>query len=195
MPSTPTYALPYPSLSDAPNGPAQLQSLATATETAIGTLATAYNSLAPKLGEVVAPTMIATSSSSANSATLVVTNVIAQFTPVASGARYRFKVNGLYQCDAASNTCGFYVVWKHGSSIAITDPIVYKTLDRSHPNGTGINHIDLEGEFVSTATTQITVGVCVAMPNLSGSDPGPVRMYATATGGAFGSWVSVDRIG
>lgn len=35
MPSTPVYALPYPALSDPPNGPAQIGSLATATETAL----------------------------------------------------------------------------------------------------------------------------------------------------------------
>lgn len=38
MPATPKYALPYPTLDDPPNGPAQLQSLAQATENAIPTL-------------------------------------------------------------------------------------------------------------------------------------------------------------
>lgn len=35
MPNTPVLTLPYPALSDQPNGPSQLQALATATETAI----------------------------------------------------------------------------------------------------------------------------------------------------------------
>lgn len=39
MPLTPIYSLPYPALSDAPDGPAQMQSLANATETAIKTQA------------------------------------------------------------------------------------------------------------------------------------------------------------
>lgn len=32
MPTTPTYGLPYPALSDAPNGPSQIQALATEVE-------------------------------------------------------------------------------------------------------------------------------------------------------------------
>lgn len=40
MPNTPVYALPYPALSDTPNGPAQIGALATATETAIGGVST-----------------------------------------------------------------------------------------------------------------------------------------------------------
>lgn len=36
MPTTTKYALPYPSSSDAPNGPVQLQGLAQATEAALG---------------------------------------------------------------------------------------------------------------------------------------------------------------
>ncbi|TKG58107.1 hypothetical protein [Prauserella endophytica] len=39
MPHTPIWTLPYPALSDPPNGPAQLQELAEATETALDTLA------------------------------------------------------------------------------------------------------------------------------------------------------------
>lgn len=35
MPTTPTYGFPYPSLTDPPNGPAQLESLADAVETAL----------------------------------------------------------------------------------------------------------------------------------------------------------------
>lgn len=35
MPSTPTYGIPYPSLSDPPNGPAQMQALALEVETEI----------------------------------------------------------------------------------------------------------------------------------------------------------------
>lgn len=38
MPSTPVYALPYPALSDPPNGPAQVGSLATATEAGLTTV-------------------------------------------------------------------------------------------------------------------------------------------------------------
>jgi hypothetical protein len=44
VPSTPKYSLPYPALADSPNGAAQIQSLATATETAIGGLDTKMGS-------------------------------------------------------------------------------------------------------------------------------------------------------
>lgn len=40
MGTTPVYALPYPALTDAPNGPAQLQSLATAVETQLSRIDT-----------------------------------------------------------------------------------------------------------------------------------------------------------
>lgn len=40
MPSTPIFLLPYPILTDAPNGPAQIQALANATETALSGLVT-----------------------------------------------------------------------------------------------------------------------------------------------------------
>lgn len=35
MPGTPNYALPYPAITDPPNGPAQMQALANATDTAL----------------------------------------------------------------------------------------------------------------------------------------------------------------
>lgn len=38
MPTTPTYAFPYPALSDPPNGPSQIQALATAVENKIVTM-------------------------------------------------------------------------------------------------------------------------------------------------------------
>lgn len=37
MPTTPTYSLPYPALSDPPNGPGAFEALAEATETALDT--------------------------------------------------------------------------------------------------------------------------------------------------------------
>lgn len=38
MPNTPIYSFPYPALSDAPNGPSQMQALATAVENTVNTL-------------------------------------------------------------------------------------------------------------------------------------------------------------
>lgn len=45
MPTTPTYGLPYPALSDTPNGPSQIGSLATTLDTLFGTFATADTNL------------------------------------------------------------------------------------------------------------------------------------------------------
>ncbi|QWF81128.1 hypothetical protein [Amycolatopsis sp. CA-230715] len=43
MPNTPIFALPYPAQTDPPNGPGQIQALATATETALGTVKASPN--------------------------------------------------------------------------------------------------------------------------------------------------------
>lgn len=43
MPTTPTYALPWPALTDPPNAPADMQKLATATETAIKGVESAFS--------------------------------------------------------------------------------------------------------------------------------------------------------
>lgn len=45
MPTTPTYGLPYPALSDSPNGPSQIGSLATTLDTLFGTFAAADTAL------------------------------------------------------------------------------------------------------------------------------------------------------
>lgn len=45
MPTTPTYGLPYPALSDTPNGPTQIGSLATTLDTLFGTFASADTAL------------------------------------------------------------------------------------------------------------------------------------------------------
>jgi hypothetical protein len=67
MPTTPNYSIPYPALSDSPNGPSQLQSLATVTDTALQGLQTSITSLTAKVTPVCSVTR-ATTQSIANSA-------------------------------------------------------------------------------------------------------------------------------
>lgn len=58
MPTTPNYAFPYPNLSDAPNGPAALEDLASATDTALAAveLASIPKTLVNAKGDLIAAT-------------------------------------------------------------------------------------------------------------------------------------------
>lgn len=148
---------------------------------------------------VVPLTYITTASSAATTAAIVFTNVTATWTPARIGAKYRVYVEGIWVSDVVSTT-GFWMYWKHNGAPGTGDTQTRRHLQRSHADAGGVDALKLSsGEIVATALTPITCTLGLNLPDINGSDPGPVRMHAvTSTGtnaATFGSAVWVDRIG
>lgn len=181
MPVTPNFSLPYPSLTDAPNGPAQIKALADAVDAKFVTVDN------PKLGRV-ATNLITSNSATWSGATKVATNLQVTFTPVA-GAVYRAYATFHWQCAAASNQDAMGLVWKAGASIAGTDPIIGTASPRSHPNGTGINYAMCIGEFTAGAAAPHAVGVVGWKPT---GDTGASNLFANSTWAL--NQIYVDRV-
>jgi hypothetical protein len=147
---------------------------------------------------VVAPTRLTAVSSDATTAAIVFTNLTTTFTPARVGARYRLNMQIMWLADAVSTT-GFWVYWKHGGTPTTADNQANRTLMRSHADAGGVDNSFWSVDIVATALTNITATLGLNLPNISGSDPGPVRLHVVTSTGTnaaqFGSVYWVDRVG
>jgi hypothetical protein len=96
--STPNYALPYPSLTDSPNGAAQIQALAAAADTA---LATAVAALAAQIAAINQPSygIKATAAGLGNNTSMTPDASLAVSLNAGAGT---YKINGYIKYDAGS---------------------------------------------------------------------------------------------
>jgi len=106
MPTTSRYALRYPAGSDTPNGPAQIQALATDVETALGTIDDAGG----YVGETIRTTQIAGAG-----ATEVVLDTLT-FT-ANSARRYKVTATVSAQSGAADDSIVVRLRWKAGVTL------------------------------------------------------------------------------
>lgn len=96
MPTTPVYAIPYPSLTDAPNGAAQMQALAVAVEAALASLPQGFISTVDKT----LTTAIGTS----------MTDLIVLTFPVVAGRQYEIKGFGNGTQTTNTSTSRFQII-------------------------------------------------------------------------------------
>jgi hypothetical protein len=178
--ATANYAWPYGVGTDSPNGAAQVQAAMVAADATVKTIDNAVVALGAKLGEAFTPITVTANSSSANSATKVLTNLTAANFPTAIGGIYEIEADFNYQSDSGANTCAFGLMWQTGVGPLVpgTATMMKPKQDRSAPAGTGIDAMYIKGRFTAT-TTASTVGLVLWMPT---GDPGPVRVYAKNTG-------------
>lgn len=178
--ATVNYAWPYPTGPDSPNGAGQIQSAMVAADASLKTVDNAVVALGGKLGELFTPITVTANSSSANSATKVLTNLTALNAVTVIGGIYEIEADFCYQSDSGANTCAFGLMWQTGAGPLnpATATMMKPKQDRSAPAGTGIDAMYLKGRFTAT-TTASTVGLVLWMPT---GDPGPVRVYAKNTG-------------
>lgn len=108
--TTPFFGLPYPLLSDAPNGAGEMQSLASAVDTALETEVVAR--IAGGLGR------IASLSDTSGAGTMTSEVKIAQLTFAASASRrYRIDASGPLTNSGAGYACQLRIRWATGATV------------------------------------------------------------------------------
>lgn len=129
------------------------------------------------IGEMVADVSGTSDSSTWNSATKVLTNMVAAFTAPSSGIKY--VVHGLmnWSCAAASDQIALGLVWKQGT-VAATDTLFAASAPRSHPDATGFNCTPVYGTFTTLASGSHEVGVIGWMPT---GDTGVTKLEGDAS--------------
>ena len=163
MPVTPIYSLPFPSLSDSPNGPAQIQSLATATESAI-------NGVDNRVGSIEAayPRGRIASATSASTALSTSEAVVDIFTvALTSGRRYELTCN--YVFGTAATNYFFRMRYEAGSTAGLGGTIFH----RIAPNGAAGENtpVTLVGAFVAPSSGTFTVSITCFMGTATGNIP------------------------
>jgi hypothetical protein len=118
---------------------------------------------AAKIGEMVADVTATSDSSTWNSATKVLTNLVAAFTASASGIKYSVLAQLTFSCASASNTTALGLVWKQGT-VAATDTLFGACGPRTHPDATGFNTTVVHGTFTTLAAGAHEVAVIGWMP-------------------------------
>lgn len=174
--TTPIYAFPYPSLSDPPNGAAQVQALATALENKIVTMdsaLTAINSASSpyskgRVGGVAGNT-------DTPFTTTETVFISAQFTAV-SGRRYKFTADFVYYQSAGTAGTNMYQrvrVISGGTPTATGGTLVRTKLTNTPPSTlflgvpatlTGTWVAPSSGTFTASVTFKTSAGTC----NVSG---------------------------
>lgn len=151
---------------------------------------------------IIPPTRLTAVSSSATTAAIVFTNLVATWSSARVGARYRLNMKLMWLADAVSTT-GFWVYWKHnGLTPGTGDNQADRTLMRSHADAGGVDNNFWSVDIVATAAgagQDITARLGLNLPDISGSDPGPVRLHTVTSTGTnaaqFGTVYWVDRVG
>jgi hypothetical protein len=169
MPTTPIYAFPYPALSDSPDGPTQIQSLALALETKIAAMDAILNaqiatrfmgSAAPGADQVI------------GTAETIMTETVT-FNAV-SGRRYLIIHSDDYATASGSPTSQVFN-YRYAAGASLTTG---GTLIRSYPGPppSGAHQTDTRHTvFTAPSTGQFTVG-CGYLTNAGAT----VRHYANA---------------
>lgn len=142
MPTSPNYAFPYPALSDAPDGPAQLGALANAVDSELATqvnnltlsIASLANPPRAQLRQIVAQT-ITTSTWTALSFTAEDHDSHNGHDNVTNNTRYVAPINGVYELAGgvwfAANTTGVrFCRWTKDGTILV---------------GSGVEHMPVTG--------------------------------------------------
>lgn len=146
---------------------------------------------------VVPRVRLAAVSSDATTAAIVFTNLTTTFTPARVGAKYRLFMHLVWVADTVS-TVGMWVYWKHNGTPTTADNQGGRTLMRSHADAGGVDHKTWSVDMVATALTPITATLGINLPNIGGSDLGPVRLHSVSSTGTnaaqFGSEYWVDRV-
>lgn len=162
MPSTPTYAFPYPALTDSPNGPSQIQSLAVALESKIALMDAATNALA------VLPKGYVGSHKPTGTATSVGTTetVACVFTFNATAGR-RYKVS--WQADLSSTGtsttgAGFRLRAKNTASTTDVTGTIVSARDAVVSNAFN-TQAQAFGDFVASVTGTWTVVATIYATN------------------------------
>lgn len=164
MPSTPVYGLPYPALSDPPNGPSQIGSLATATETALTTVNANANTKAP--GHRLVANLQLTSDTGSVTATEVIL-MSTTFTSLGPSEIYRVEFQGaFYQGSSAVANVVIAYRWRTGNvTLVNTDALMgSSTMFTTAVNATPI---PFNGSFIVTGVPAgvATVGIGVRSSN------------------------------
>ena len=123
MPTTTNYAFPYPALSDAPNGPSQIGSLATAVDTQILTTTNAYIAADTALpqGKMIRRHRRTTSSTAASALTGVCTLAI----PVVSGRLYKVQVPQVHANSTVVNdVVTVSILFNLGGTVTTASPVL-----------------------------------------------------------------------
>lgn len=131
---------------------------------------------AAKIGEMVADVTATSDSSTWNSSTKVLTNLVAAFTAPDAGIKYAVLGVFSWSCAAASDMSAFGVVWKQGT-VAATDTIAGAHSDRSHPDATGFNVTPVYATFTTLAAGAHEVAVVGWMPT---GDTGVTKLEGDA---------------
>lgn len=146
---------------------------------------------------VVPTTRLTAVSADATTAAITFTNLSVTWTPARIGARYRLGMHLMWVADTVSTT-GFWVYWKHNGTPTTADNQGGRTLMRSHADAGGVDHKFWTVPITATALTPITALLGINLPNIGGSDVGPVRLHSVSSTGTnaaqFGSEYWVDRI-
>lgn len=122
MPNTPVYALPYPALSDPPNGPAQIGSLATATEAGLTTVNSNANTKGPG-HRLVANTVLTTATGTFAGTELNLMSTT--WTSAGASEVYRIEFKGNFSSGTGTPNINVTMRWKTGNVVvANTDAYI-----------------------------------------------------------------------
>lgn len=162
MPSTPTYAFPYPASTDSPNGPTQILALALALESKIALMDAATNALAalPK-GYVGSHKPTAAVSSVGTTETVA---CVFSFNATA-GRRYKVSWQGDLSSSGTSTTgAGFRLRAKNTASTTDVTGTIVSARDAVVSNGFN-TQCQAFGDFVASVTGTWTVVATIYATN------------------------------
>lgn len=167
MGATPVYAFPYPGVNDSPNGPTQVQALATALETKVIAIDAAHAAVQAQ-ADALPRGRVASTNSATTSLTTAEAAVDLFTVTLVSGRRYR--MTGCYVYGSASTTNYFFKMrYQTGTTGGLGGTI----FNRIAPNGvTGSNlPVTFTGEFVAPSSGTFTVSITCLLGSGTGSIP------------------------
>ncbi|MGV9364531.1 hypothetical protein [Amycolatopsis sp. NPDC003731] len=149
MPNTPVYSLPYPASTDAPNGPAQIQALATAVENKF-----VSNDAAIAASRCLSDVPVTTNSSNTSGTGRVIW--VSRTVTLVSGKRYKVTFDTGYD-SASTSTVIFEMYYVAGGSATLTGATkFYERYQRALQGGAFLAAVG-NGTFVAPGSGSFTV--------------------------------------